>query len=34
MSKRATELADQFEQAVSNFAKAVEACTEAEWSRV
>jgi hypothetical protein len=34
MSKRSAELADQFEQAVNDFAKEVEACNDAEWSAV
>ncbi len=34
MGKRATELADQFEQAVSDFAKAVESCSDAEWASI
>ena len=34
MSKRSIELAEQFEQAVAEFSKAVEACTDAQWAAV
>jgi hypothetical protein len=34
MSQRASELADQFEQAVADFAKAVEGCSDKEWGAV
>jgi hypothetical protein len=34
MSQRAAELAGQFEQAVADFAKTVEGCSDAHWSAV
>jgi hypothetical protein len=34
MSQRSAELANQFEQAVAEFAKAVEGCSDAQWAAV
>lgn len=32
MGQRATQLADQYDQAVAEFAKAIESCTDAQWA--
>jgi hypothetical protein len=34
MGQRATQLADQYDQAVADFAKAIESCTEAQWASI